>query len=372
MRGLQCFPVVFRAMASVAAKPLGVPADIFDAANQIMTEPDVDRKACMSFEFARLFQEGGLPVWNAPFRATAGHPTAPTEPARPGHVAVVDPRRTAGGKSVKAMLHALVHAESYAIDLSWDILLRFGAQPSTWHVGEPRCDSATVTASGGASAPCGSGAAEPLLLPHDFFADWTRVAAEEAKHFALWRDRLQELGCAYGDFPAHDGLWESAEKTAHSLPARLAVVHMIHEARGLDTYLAARDRLQRCGDKAAVAIIEANHKEEIGHVATGLRWLSYLCEARPGESAATTAPSACGTAAVEPLDPKAVYVSLVRAHFCGAVKPPFNTASRDAAGLTLDWYAPLMHRPLGPTDGADAVVAAAVPAAVAEAKEEES
>jgi uncharacterized ferritin-like protein (DUF455 family) len=207
------------------------------------------------------------------------------------------------------------------------------------------------------------------LLPHDFFADWTRVAAEEAKHFALWRDRLQELGCAYGDFPAHDGLWESAEKTAHSLPARLAVVHMIHEARGLDTYIAARDRLQRCGDKAAVAIIEANHKEEIGHVATGLRWLSYLCEARPGEAAAATVTLAFDTAAVEPLDPKAVYVSLVRAHFCGAVKPPFNTASRDAAGLTLDWYAPLMQRPVSPTGGAGAAAAVSVAAAVAEGAE---
>lgn len=44
--------------------------------------------------------------------------------------------------------------------------------------------------------------------------------------------RLEAMGSHYGALPAHDALWHSAEATAHSLPARLAVEHCVHEARG--------------------------------------------------------------------------------------------------------------------------------------------
>ena len=43
-------------------------------------------------------------------------------------------------------------------------------------------------------------------VPRPFFDNWVQVGLEEAKHFELLRNRLTELGGAYGDLPAHAGL----------------------------------------------------------------------------------------------------------------------------------------------------------------------
>jgi len=50
----------------------------------------------------------------------------------------------------------------------------------------------------------------------------------KAKHYTLLRKRLMEEGSYYGEFDAHDGLWESASRTASSLLARLSIEHMVH------------------------------------------------------------------------------------------------------------------------------------------------
>lgn len=137
------------------------------------------------------------------------HGLAPTRPGRDEKVRLVSPgnlpRRGKGGSvaSRQALLHSLVHIECCAIDLSWDIIARFGADPA--YAG---------------------------VLPRDFFADWIRVAADEARHFSELLKRLRATGMDYGSLPAHDGLWESATETAGSLAARLAVEHAVHEARG--------------------------------------------------------------------------------------------------------------------------------------------
>jgi uncharacterized ferritin-like protein (DUF455 family) len=134
--------------------------------------------------------------------------------------------------------------------------------------------------------------------------------------------RLVELGAAYGDLPAHDGLWEAAQETAHDLLARLAVVPLVLEARGLDVTPAMIARLARFGDVESAAVLQVIYDDEIGHVATGLRWFARLCAARGSE-------------------PVATYQQLVRRHFRGALKPPFNRRGRDAAGLVERYYAPL-------------------------------
>jgi uncharacterized ferritin-like protein (DUF455 family) len=200
------------------------------------------------------------------------------------------PRRRAGGSHAHriALLHAIAHIELNAIDLAWDLVARFARED----------------------------------LPREFFDDWVAVAAEEAKHHALLALRLAALGAAYGDLPAHDGLWEAAQATAHDLLARLAVVPLVLEARGLDVTPGMIERLRRFDDGESAAVLQVIYDDEIGHVAAGRRWFEWLCRRR-------------GVA------PAATYQALVRAHFKGALKPPFNRAGRDAAELPAAFYEPL-------------------------------
>jgi uncharacterized ferritin-like protein (DUF455 family) len=195
-------------------------------------------------------------------------------------------RRAAGSREGRvALLHALAHIELNAIDLAWDLIARFGASD----------------------------------LPSSFYDDWVAVADEEAKHFSLLAARLRSFGARYGDLSAHGGLWEAAEATAGDVLARLAVVPLVLEARGLDVTPAMIGRLARAGDHDSAALLEIILADEIGHVAAGARWFRWEC-ARRG------------------LDPATTYRDLVRRHFRGALKPPFNEAARTAAGMEPAFY----------------------------------
>jgi uncharacterized ferritin-like protein (DUF455 family) len=205
------------------------------------------------------------------------------------------PRRGRAG-SVRgriALLHALAHIELNAVDLACDLIARFG---------EPD-------------------------LPIEFFADWVEIADDEARHFEMLTGRLAEFGAAYGDLPAHDGLWQAAEETAHDLTARLAVVPLVLEARALDVTPATVAHLRQIGDATTATILERLVDDEIRHVAAGRRWFEHACAARG-------------------LAPVAAYHELVRRHFRGALRPPFNAAARASAGLTPEFYEPLSR-----TDG---------------------
>jgi uncharacterized ferritin-like protein (DUF455 family) len=242
----------------------------------------------LSTEAAALWRSGAL--------AAIGEALPPDRPGRPERPPLLPPRdmpkRRSGGApgSRIALLHALAHIELNAIDLAWDIIARFAA----------------------------SG------LPRGFYDDWVGVAAEEAKHHALLAERLKALGAAYGDLPAHDGLWQAASATADDLLARLAVVPLVLEARGLDVTPAMITRLERAGDEASAAVLRVIYAEEIGHVAVGRRWFEWLCVKRT-------------------LPPAKTYHDLVRRHFRGALKPPFNRAARAAAGLAAGFYEPLVE-----------------------------
>lgn len=217
-------------------------------------------------------------------------PERPGRPNRPELRLPRDmPKRGHGGEKGRvALLHALAHIELNAIDLAWDIIARFADQD----------------------------------LPKRFFDDWVAVARDEAIHHGLLCDRLADLGAAYGDLPAHDGLWEAALETAHDLVARLAVVPLVLEARGLDVTPDAVERLIRCGDQVSAAVLERIYRDEIVHVAAGRRWFEFVCRARG-------------------LDPLVTWHALVRRHFRGALKPPFNDAARAAAGFAEEFYRPL-------------------------------
>ena len=209
------------------------------------------------------------------------------------------PRRRNFGSAAgrTALLHSLAHIELNAIDLAWDIIARFAA----------------------------SG------VPRAFFDDWVGVAAEEARHFLLLSERLGAFGASYGDLPAHDGLWEAAAATAGDLLARLAVVPLVLEARGLDVTPAMAARLDRAGDRQSAAVLQLIYEQEIGHVAIGRRWFDFRCHA-------------------EGLIPAQVFHDRVNRFFNGDLKPPFNRAAREAAGFPASYYEPLAVSATAPED----------------------
>lgn len=217
-------------------------------------------------------------------------PAMPGRPGRPAKPDLVSPRsvvrrsvHTEAGRI--ALIHALAHIELNAIDLALDIVARFCSE----------------------------------RVPRSFFNGWMTVALEEAKHFRLLSRRLQALGSHYGALPAHDGLWQAVEVTSDDLGARLAIVPLILEARGLDVTPSLMAKLDSVGDRETAAILEIIYRDEKKHVAIGAKWFRFVC-AREGRNPATR------------------FQELVRASFRGEVKPPFNDRARAEAGLTPTFY----------------------------------
>ncbi|HVM83450.1 MAG TPA: ferritin-like domain-containing protein [Candidatus Binatia bacterium] len=264
--------------------PVGV--TLGEAAIGVLETADPSAKAAASHRAAAAWREGALSV-----AAGRRPPDRPARPERPELLLPKEmPKRKAGGSTAKriALLHALAHIELNAIDLAWDLIARFG-MPET---------------------------------PRAFFDDWVTVADEEALHFELLAARLGELGAAYGDLPAHDGLWQAAEETAEDLLARLAVVPLVLEARGLDVTPGMIAEMKRCDDSATAAVLERIYRDEIGHVAAGMRWFDAFARA-------------------DRYEPKAKWQELVRRYFRGALKPPFNDAARQSALMPADFYLPI-------------------------------
>ncbi len=205
-------------------------------------------------------------------------------PGRPSRPALVSPRElerrpmnTLAGRA--ALIHALAHIEFNAINLALDAVWRF---PD---------------------------------MPREFYADWLQVAAEEALHFSLLNAHLQTLGYGYGDFSAHNSLWEMAEKTRDDVLARMALVPRTLEARGLDATPAVRAKLAQAGDEPAAAILDIILRDEVGHVAIGNRWFGWLCQQQAAE-------------------PLSTYRELARRYKAPVLKGPFNLEARRAAGFT--------------------------------------
>jgi uncharacterized ferritin-like protein (DUF455 family) len=204
-------------------------------------------------------------------------------PGRPERPTLVAPRllRHRGMQSREgraALLHALAHIEFNAINLALDAVWRFRD------------------------------------MPEPFYGDWLRVAAEEAHHFTLLAARLAEFGHAYGDLPAHDGLWEMCERTRGDVLARMALVPRTLEARGLDASPPIRARLVQAGDLDSAAILDVILRDEVGHVRIGNRWFRYLCETRS-------------------LDPHGTYLRLAEQYRAPRLRGPFNFEARRDAGF---------------------------------------
>lgn len=258
------------------------------AARQIVLADDTARKVGLARSTARAWREGRLGLGRV--SDPLSMPERPGRPARPLllHPRTMPKRSTGGAKGRFALLHALAHIELNAVDMTWDLIARFAHAP----------------------------------MPAQFFDDWVRVGLEEALHFELVGRRLCELGGAYGDLPAHDGLWQAAQATGHDLLARLAVVPLVLEARGLDVGPAMIESLKAAQDEDSAAVLEVIYRDERDHVAFGVRWFRFLCQ-RSG------------------LPPEPTFHALVRENFRGPVKPPFNDRARAEAGLTPGFYKPL-------------------------------
>jgi uncharacterized ferritin-like protein (DUF455 family) len=214
--------------------------------------------------------------------ASTSHPPLDLAPGRPQRPALVHPRdvpRRALGtiEGRAALLHAVAHIEFNAINLALDAALRFAG------------------------------------LPPDYYRDWISVAQDEARHFLLLRARLRGLGYDYGDFEAHNGLWEAAEKTAHDVLVRMALVPRVLEARGLDVTPGLIRRLRETGDADSVAALQVILDEEVRHVAIGTRWFRHLCAQRK-------------------LPPADTFGRLL-AEYNMRLRPPFNRPARLAAGF---------------------------------------
>ncbi|KAK2444275.1 hypothetical protein QL285_015315 [Trifolium repens] len=240
----------------------------------------------------------------------------PDRPARLSSVKLVAPSlmpklgKAGSLQSRVNIVHSLVHTESWAIDLSWDIIARFGKQEA---------------------------------MPREFFTDFVKVAQDEGRHFTLLAARLEELGSYYGALPAHDGLWDSATATSKDLLSRLAVEHCVHEARGLDVLPTTISRFRNGGDNTTADLLESVvYPEEITHCAAGVKWFKYLCQR--SRNIPVSDEEICAVengTATEGNEVIQKFHAIVRTYFRGPLKPPFNEAARKAAGFGPEWYEPL-------------------------------
>jgi uncharacterized ferritin-like protein (DUF455 family) len=262
--------------------PHSVPTDSPDIrklALHWLCETDAAHKASGVIELARSWGEGRLSLdVDAVLQAQQAIPGRPALPE------LISPKfvkhrsmRTMEGRA--ALIHALTHIEFNAINLALDAIWRYAGMPPT------------------------------------YYADWLKVASEEALHFSLLAGHLQTLGYRYGDFPAHNSMWEMADKTSGDILARMALVPRTLEARGLDATPLTRAKLAQVGDQAAAAILDIILRDEIGHVAIGNHWYKVLCDKQEIDSVAT-------------------YAQLVIHYKAPTLRGPFNLEARRAAGFS--------------------------------------
>jgi len=253
--------------------------NLFASVHAALLECGVDAKLARVAALQAQMQQGALDL-----SAPPQPPEAIDDAGRPPRPVLVAPRElrrrsTASTEGRAALMHAIAHIEFNAINLALDAVYRFPAMPAAFH------------------------------------ADWLRIAAEEALHFALARDHLRTLGHDYGDFPAHAGLWAMAVKTAHDPLVRMALVPRVLEARGLDASPGIIRRLRETGDARAVEILETILRDEVSHVEAGSRWYEHLCRERG-------------------LDPESTFQQLLIEHDAPKPVRPLNVEARRRARFT--------------------------------------
>ncbi len=250
----------------------------FDAVRVALRTCDVDEKLKLTRALAIAMREKKCSLENF---GAAIDVDAKGIPEKPQLVKPKDvPKRGFGHNEGRAiMMHAIAHIEFNAINLALDAAQRFDGMPSK------------------------------------FYEDWLKIADEEAYHFELIRAHLRFLGAEYGDYPAHEGLWDMAEKTAHDVLERMALVPRVLEARGLDVTPGIQEKLRQAGDHHAATLLDIIFADEIGHVAMGTFWFHYLCKQQN-------------------LSPESTFFKLLQTYFPKGMYGPYNLEARAEAGFT--------------------------------------
>lgn len=253
--------------------------EFFSTAYACLLAENVNIKLAQVSEFKILWKQRGLSF--RPSESTVIPVPVPGRPQKPDLVSAlaVDKRKLSTPKGRAALIHALAHIEFNAINLALDALYRFRD------------------------------------LPHEFYDDWLGIAAEEAGHFVLLRDYLHTQGFDYGDFTAHNGLWEMAVVTAHDPLVRMALVPRVLEARGLDVLPGIMHKMASSGAHDVATILQTILHDEVGHVAVGNRWYAYLCQQRN-------------------LEPLSTFRTLLREYNAPRLRGPLHKDARRAAGFT--------------------------------------
>jgi len=257
--------------------------NFFQQVHQCLMEGDIDQKVHLLDQIQQSFSNKQFSFTSIPIDRIPD----PGRPAKPDLVPPKQlPKRKLGSKEgLAALMHAIVHIEFNAINLALDALYRF------------------------------------QQMPMAYYADWLRVATEEAYHFQMVREHLAELGFEYGDFPAHNGLWQSTYETDHDVLVRMALVPRTLEARGLDVTPEMIHKLRAVGDKRGIEILKVLLHDEIGHVAVGTRWFRFVCEQRG-------------------VNPFVIFQQLLNDYFHGKLRGPFNYEARREAGFSeeeIEW-----------------------------------
>lgn len=262
--------------------------DLFDTAWEILNIADPQQKVTLTYAAVAEFSQTPSLLENSDSSSTIHKLEVPGRPDKPELVQPRElPRRALNSLEGRAtLLHAICHIEFNAINLAWDAVYRFRDMPA------------------------------------QYYLDWMKVAKEESEHFSLLRDYLQELGFAYGDFPAHNGLWEMAVETDHDVLIRMALVPRVLEARGLDVTPGIMTKFASVNDTRANEILTIIQEEEIGHVEIGSHWYRYCC-AQSG------------------VDHDKTFRELMQQYLKSSIKKPINHAARLKAGFTqkeLDYF----------------------------------
>ena len=251
--------------------------NLHQVAYDCLAENDVEKKCISAQALFEGISSGKLtasPV-ELPSLQEAGRPARP-ELVHPREV----PKRKLGTVQGRAAaIHSFCHIEFNAINLACDAVYRFQG------------------------------------LPDEFYLDWSRIAAEEAYHFGLLSKRLDQLGYVYGDFPAHNGLWELAQKTAGDVLDRMALIPRVMEARGLDVTPAIQKKFKNVNDLETVEVLDIILRDEITHVKAGTVWFHYVCHQRG-------------------LEPEPTYLDLVKKYMKGDIQCPMHFQARLEAGFT--------------------------------------
>lgn len=252
--------------------------NLYQEARRCFLLSDPDEKLDVGMEVVRAFQTGGL-EWK--------EGETPEQLIMPGRLdlpLLVSPnelpRRGFGSVTQRAaLIHALAHIELTAVNLAWDCIYRYRG------------------------------------MPYEYYQEWVEAAADETKHFRALRSRLRAMGFDYGDFAAHDRLWESAVQTAGDLADRMGIVHRVYEARALDVVPKILDKFQAAGDSKTAAVLTVVANDEVRHVGAGTYWFRYRCEQMG-------------------VEPDALFFNLLKKYMGRYPKGPFNRTARSSAGFS--------------------------------------